>query len=48
MQQEISRKKLSVTKVKGTENTADIGTKSVKKEVSEYLMKKMGFETVHE
>ena len=46
LQQEISKKKVSVTKIKGVENTADIGTKPVKKEASEYLMTKMGFENV--
>ena len=46
LQQEISKKKLSVSKIKGVENTADIGTKPVKKEAAEYLMKKMGFEVV--
>ena len=44
LQQEISKKKVSVRKIRGTENTADIGTKAVKKDVSEYFMKKMGFE----
>ena len=44
LQQEISKKKISIQKVKGTENTADIGTKPVKRETSEYLMNKMGFE----
>ena len=40
------QKKISVTKIKGTENTADIGTKPVKKEAAEYLMQKMGFEVL--
>ena len=44
LQQEISKKKISVSKVKGTENTADIGTKPVKREAADYYMKKMGFE----
>ena len=48
LQQEISKGKVSVTKIKGTENTADIGTKPVKKEAAEYLLKKMKFEEVHE
>ena len=48
LQQEISKKKVSVTKIRGTENTADIGTKAVKKDVSEYFMKKMGFEVVED
>ena len=48
LQQEISKKKISVAKVGGTENTADIGTKPVKKEVAEYLMNKMRFETIFE
>ena len=46
LQQEISKKKISVSKIKGTENTADIGTKPLKKEAADYLMKKMGFEVV--
>ena len=46
LQQEISKKKLSVTKIKGTENTADIGTKALKKEAVEYLMQKMHFDTL--
>ena len=46
LQQEISKKKISVSKVKGTENTADIGTKPLKKGAADYLMKKMGFEEV--
>ena len=46
LQQEISKKKVSVTKIKGTENTADIGTKPVKKDAADYLMQKMGFEEV--
>ena len=48
MQQEASSKKLSITKVKGTEKTADIGTKAVKREVAEYPMKKMCFEMLLE
>ena len=48
LQQEISRKKISVSKVRGTENTADIGTKPLKREAAEYLMEKMGFETNYE
>ena len=48
LQQEISRKKISVSKVRGTENTADIGTKPLKREAAEYLMEKMGFETNNE
>ena len=47
LQQEISKKKVSVTKIKGTENTADIGTKPLKKDAAEYLMKRMGFETLY-
>ena len=46
LQQEISKKKISVSKIKGTENTADIGTKPLKKEPADYSMKKMGFEVV--
>ena len=37
---------VSVTKIKGTENTADIGTKPLRKEAADYLMTKMGFEVV--
>ena len=48
LQQEISKKKIAVSKVRGTENTADIGTKPVKKEVAEYFMKRMGFEELAE
>ena len=48
LQQEISKGKVSVTKIKGTENTADIGTKSLKREAAEYFMEKMGFETNYE
>ena len=44
LQQEFSKKKISVSKIKGTDNTADIGTKAVKREVAENLMNKMGFE----
>ena len=46
LQQEISKKKISVAKIKGTENTADIGTKPVKKEAVDYFMRKMGFEAL--
>ena len=46
LQQELSKKKVSVTKIKGTENTADIGTKPLRKEAADYLMTKMGFEVV--
>ena len=48
LQQEIRKKKLVVTKIKGTENTADIGTKALKREAAEYFMEKMGFETNYE
>ena len=46
LQQEISKNKISISKVRGTENTADIGTKPLKKDAAEYLMKKMGFEVL--
>ena len=46
LQQEISKKKISVGKIKGTENTAEIGTKPLKKEAADYLMKKMNSEVV--
>ena len=48
LQQEISKRKVTVTKIKGTENTADIGTKPLKREAAEYFMEKMGFETNYE
>ena len=48
LQQEISKKKISVSKIKGTENTADIGTKPVKKEAADYFLQKMGFEAINE
>ena len=44
LQQEISKNNISISKVKGTENTADLGTKPLKKDAADYLMKKMGFE----
>ena len=46
LQQEVSKKKVSITKIKGVENTADIGTKPIKKDAAEYLMKNMGFEDI--
>ena len=41
LQQEVSKKKVSITKIKGFENTAGIGTKPIKKQTAEYLMKNM-------
>ena len=46
MQQEVHRKRFKIEKVRGIDNTADIGTKAVPKEASEYYMWKMGFEEV--
>ncbi len=40
------RKKLKVEKVGGDENMADIGTKAVGGEASEYYMRKLGFEEI--
>ena len=48
LQQEISKRRLSVSKIKGIENTADIGTKALKRDAAEYLMGKMGFEGISE
>ena len=48
LQQEISRKKVSVSKIKGAENTADIGTKRIKKDAAGYFMEKMGFEDIND
>ena len=46
LQQEIHKKRVVVYKIKGTENTADIGTKPVRREASDHYMKKMHFEDV--
>ena len=48
LQQELSRKKLTITKIKGTANTADSGTKPVNKDAANFYMSKMGFEDVIE
>ena len=48
MQQELKRGKLTIRKVKGTENTADVGTKAVTKDALEYYLWKMGVESIEE
>ena len=48
LQREVFLKKLNIEKVKGTENTADMGTRSINKETTEYFMGKMNFEHVEE